>query len=344
VIGQANERYMSNPDDVAANRSGTLTERQRRQAGQIFGAAGCTSGLVLVVVAGVVLGIPFVMLWREESEPLALLVPALLALLVGVPLALWVAMQLIRLWLTRQDLAAGDVQQADGVVAWRRRRYAAEFPGRAFWTNNSVTALPPGPYRFYYLPRSGYVLSAQPLPGMMTAGMTGMGETAGLDQVLGSVVGFSAGDVEANRDGRLGAGQVARMVAAMAGLGVVVVLLLAFCGFMAWNIWSDADAGSTIPIIMVALIALGGLLALGWSIIKLGLDVLGGRVEMVEGPVQRTYARAGRSTNYYYQVGGQKFSVSLRAYQAMVSGQNFRVYFGPRSKRLLALESLGGGS
>ena len=43
---------------------------------------------------------------------------------------------------------------------------------------------------------------------------------------------------------------------------------------------------------------------------------------------------------YYYQVAGQKFSVSLRAYQALVSGPNYRLYYTPRSKRLVALESV----
>jgi len=248
-----------------------------------------------------------------------------------------VLMQVVRLVLTRQDLAAGDVQQADGVVAWRRHRYAAEFPGRAIWTNNSVTSLPPGPYRFFYLPRSGYVLSAEKVSGLMTLG----GETADLNQVLGGVVGFSAGDMEANREGRLGGGQAARMVMAMVGLGVVALVIVAFCGFMAFSITSDARSDATIPLLFVAVIGVGGTLLIAWSIVKLGLDLLGGRVESVEGQVVRTYASTGRSTTYYYQVGGLKFTVTLRAYQALVSGPVYKVYYAPRSKRLLALESKG---
>ncbi len=329
------ERYLTNADDIAANRSGTLTDKQRREAGALKLGTGVIGVVVLLVVGGL-LAFPFVLLWQEQGELWGLVIVAVILLLVGVPVGLLVLKQLVRLVLTRQDLAAGDVQQADGVVTWRRRRYAAEFPGRAFWTTNSVTSLPPGPYRFYYLPRSGYVLSAEKLSGMMTLG----GETADLNQVLGSVIGFGTGDLEANRDGRLGSGQGARMVAAMIGQGLIALLILGFCGFMAFSVLSDSGSDTPITLLFVGVIGLIGPLVIGWSIVKLGLDLLGGRVETVEGPVQRTYRRSGRSTTYYYQVNTMKFTVTFNAYQALVSGPVYRVYYAPRSKRLVALENV----
>ncbi len=331
------ERYLSNPDDVAANRSGTLTDRQRRQAMQLNWGAGCLA-IVLVVVIGGLLTFPFVLMWLDEDEVLALIIPALIVVGAGVPILVLSLIQVVRLVLTRQDLEAGEVQQADGVVAWRRYRYAAEFPGRAFWANNTMLSLPPGPYRFYYLPRSGYVLSAQAMPGMMT-----ISETAGIDQVLGQVIGFSAGDVERNRAGQLGGGQAARMVAAMAGLGLLALVILLFAGFMAWGILSDLGDGgaAAIPLVLAGAIGLIGPLAIAWSILKLVRDLLGGQVVYVDGPVQRTAVRSGKNTIYYYQVGGLKFNVSLRAYQAMIGGQVFRVYYTPLTKRLVGLESKG---
>ena len=336
-----NERYLTNPDDLAANRSGTLTEAQRGQALRLNWGAGVVAIIAIVVVGGL-LTFPFVLMWLDEDEVLALIIPALILVGVGIPAAYFTLVNLMRLVLTRQDLAAGEVQAADGVVVWRRTRYAAEFTGRPFWTNNSVTSLAPGPYRFYYLPRSGYVLSAEKLGGLSLAGgMSGGGEIASLTEVLGRVIGFGAGDLEANREGRLGGGQAARMVTAIVGLGVLALLIVAFAGFMAWNMTTENGGLSPIPILFVGAFGIIGPLLLGWSALKLVLDLLGGQVQKLEGPVQRTYSSSGKSTTYYYQVAGQKFTVSLRAYQALVSGPTYRVYHAPRSKRLVALEAVG---
>ncbi|MCC7359874.1 MAG: hypothetical protein IT317_10375 [Anaerolineales bacterium] len=339
MIRPSSERYLTNPDDVAANRSGTLTDGQRRKASQVNWGAGAVALLVGALIGGGLV-VPFFIMFQEQNEPLALIIPALILLVVGVPVGLVILQNIVRLALTRQDLAAGEVQTADGQVAWRRRRYAAEWPGRPFWTNNSVSGLAPGPYRFYYLPRSGYVLSAEKLGGLtLAAGMMGGGETPGLTEVLGRVIGFGAGDLEANRDGRLGGGQAARMVAAAAGLGVLALVILGFCAFAAFNMTTENGGLSAIPLLFIGAIGLFGPLLVGWAALKIVLDLLGGRVQVIEGQVQRTYSSSGKSTTYYYQVGGKKFTVSLRAYHALVSGPTYRVYYTPRAERLVALEA-----
>ena len=336
---QFNDRNLNNADEVAANRSGTLTDGQRRKAQQVSWGAGIVAFLIITAIGGG-LALPFVVMFQQEQEPLALIIPALILLVIGVPVGVVILLNIVRLVLTRQDLAAGEVQAADGQVTWRRTRYAAEWPGRPFWTNNSVSSLVPGPYRFYYLPRSGYVLSAEKLGGMaLGTGLLGGGETPSLTQVLGRVIGFSTGDLEANRDSRLGGGQAARMVTSIIGLGVLALIILGFCGFVAFNMTVDNGGLSPIPLLFIGAIGLFGPLIIAWSALKILLDLLGGRVVMVEGQVYRTYSSSGKSTTYYYQVGGKKFSVSLRAYHALVSGPTYRVYYTPRAERLVALEA-----
>lgn len=341
----ASEPSLSNPDDLAANRSGRLTDGQRRQAMQVNWVAGCFV-IAMAVFMGSVFGLPFVLAFFQEELEWALVVPGLICLAMGAPIALLVAIQGVRLALTRRDLEAGEVQQADGLVVWRGHRYAAEFPGRAFWSSNTVAGLPPGPYRFYYLPRSGRVLSAQAMPGLMVAETMPGGALATLDGVLGQVIGFSAGDIELNRQGQLAPGQRARLLAAMFGFSLLGLGLLAFCGFVAWAMWTDLDGegwAAALPLGILALIGLLGPVAIGWQIVKMGRDLLGGQVVFVDGPVTRSAVRGGKSTSYYYGIGGQKFTVSLQAYEAMVSGQSFRAYYTPHTKRLVGLEPWAGG-
>src|SRR5690349_4871574 len=156
-LNRMSERSLNNPDDLAANRSGVISERQRQQARRINWGTGITV-LFMIAVFGGALGIPFFALAAEQDEWWSLLVPLVIFAVIGAVLGIFALIALVRLVLIRQDLAANDVQQAEGTVAWRGNRYAADFTGRAFWANNTVNSLAPGPYRFFYLPRSGYIL------------------------------------------------------------------------------------------------------------------------------------------------------------------------------------------
>lgn len=46
------------------------------------------------------------------------------------------------------------------------------------------------------------------------------------------------------------------------------------------------------------------------------------------------------TTNYYYVVGGKSFEISYGAYMALIDGLEYRVYYLPRTKRLIAIEAL----
>jgi hypothetical protein len=77
---------------------------------------------------------------------------------------------------------------------------------------------------------------------------------------------------------------------------------------------------------------------LGWTTLRLARDGAGGRVEQATGIATRSVQHAGRSTRYYYHIGGQRLAVSHRAYQALLPGRAYRVYYTPRSQRVVGME------
>jgi hypothetical protein len=323
---------LTHPDDLIANRRGQISERQRRAASGLALGGGCVLFLVVPFLV-IMIGPPLWLAWIEDRQPWAAAALAALALLGVAPLAAYLALVIIRALRVRQDLAAGQVEQAEGTVRWRGNRYAADVPGRPIWSGSTVTGLAPGPYRFYYLPRSGRLLSAEALPGLAPAG-----ELAPLVQVLGQVLGFGPADLEANRAGQLGAGQRARLLLIALLSTLLAVPLLGVVGLIGWLIFSGGGVESTFGLALIVLIGLFGPGLLGWRAVNLARDALGGRVETVTGEGQQSMRRAGRSTTFYYHVGEQRFTVSSSAFRALMAGRRYRGYYTPHSRRLVGLE------
>jgi len=47
-----------------------------------------------------------------------------------------------------------------------------------------------------------------------------------------------------------------------------------------------------------------------------------------------------RRTHYYFELGGQRHPVPAVALQALVQGRPYRLYFLPRSKKVISVEPL----
>jgi YD repeat-containing protein len=321
------ERDEGEPEGVAANRRGLITDEQRRAALELnWSSVGVA--VVVALVAGALL-LPLATALMAEVMRGAVAVGALV---VALPVVALAGLMVWRWHLVRRDLATGEISSAEGEVRWRRHRYAAEFPDRPRWASNTVTGLAPGAYRFYYLPRSGQVLSAEALPAMRLAD-----EVSPLDQALRQVHGFGAGDLEANREGRLGARQAGRMLLAAGGLGVVTAVV---AGAVALSVWGIArEAAGSLAGLAVGFLGLVAAGLLGWTTLRLALDAASGRVEEAEGRVTRSFQAAGRSMRYYYHIEGRRLDVSYREYQALVPGRAYRVYYTPRSRRVVGVEA-----
>ena len=69
-------------------------------------------------------------------------------------------------------------------------------------------------------------------------------------------------------------------------------------------------------------------------------DIWNGEVYVVEGSVVRQAYRSRYHRYSYYVIGSHKYYVFEAAYNALVEGEHYRIYYLPRSKRLVAVEPI----
>jgi len=237
----------------------------------------------------------------------------------------------ISLLLAGEDLQNGGVEAALGKVAWTGRRYRLSSDSRELKTLRSgVTVPPPGEYRFYCLSHSGLVIMAEALGSDFAR--------PSKDLLLDALVRanhFSMADLDVNRQGSLSGLQVLKLMA-YAGWQAIMFLASALAGYL---VLRDLPSGedqlwaglSGALVVILALIA-------AWNILGAVWDILTGKATHTEGIVTRHEHRTRNSRSYSYQINQHKFKVSHIAYNALIDGREYRVYFAPRSKRLLGIE------
>ncbi len=334
---QTSQNVLDDPASVAANRAGQITPQQRKRVSRLSVMVGLPvlagalwffliMGTRLPGVAGEALTTPD----DSASLPLRLLIAsaALFPVLMVGGVAVWACIRLSR-WLRLElDLSQSDIAYAEGQVTFSRKGYVATAAGRRLLAlnGNRVINLAPGAYRFYYLRASRRLLSAERLVSYEAAP-----PQAPLLEVLASVHGFSMGDLEMNRQGWISAHQRSKLLRA-----AVLWVGFTLAGAAALLIWmpDDLELGGMVILALLALL----LLYIGYTHYA---DMLRGRVAMLEGTVisQRRSGDEGGYT-YHYVIGRESFLVNESAYHALISGLPYRVYYGPKSKKLLSIEPL----
>jgi hypothetical protein len=319
------------PSDVAANRRGEITPGQRKNLAQAA-SRGQTYGVGLLV------GFPAfmaVMAWVVYlQEPRSLPMYGLVAVPFTLVVVLLVIVQLRRKWATGRELSEGPpIAQTEGEVLFGRGRYVATIPGRTLRPLEGSLSLVPGHYRFFHLPRTGWLLSAEKLADPVDA-----------DQALGRVLAtanhFSPQSIGINRQGRLAAGQIVKLLRHgiwSVALGSVLLAVAAYAGFR-FHLGDERLS-------VWAVIAVFGFGALGVVALNEGrqtaADILGGRVRSVEGVGRKDVdSRGGRrsSVRYFYVFNELKFFVSHRGYEALVDGRRYRLYYAPRTQVMVSIE------
>jgi hypothetical protein len=322
------------PQNLEANQRGRLTLEQQSALKQ---AAGRQRSMIMFWAAIVLMvaGYMVFFLWQVEGEDgsLSLISVGTIGLvMLGVVLLIlflmgWDAFMI----LSRDEIENGRIESVVGKVAWVGGRYRAISDARKLKVLRYQVALPPpGDYRFYCLPRSGLVIMAEEL------GLVSAWHTQGLLlDALARANHFSMEDLESNRAGSLTGRQEVRLF----GYAMMLIVLVLLCvGITFFAIRSRLLGEGTVLFALLTVIGLFLFLRIGWSVINIFVDIWNGSAEQVDGLVTRHVHRS-RNTRYYtYQINGFKFHVSKSAYNALIEGRNYRVYFAPRSKRLVAIE------
>jgi hypothetical protein len=313
------------------------------------------------VQPGIIVGrdpLPF----RVQVRGVGITLPGL-RLIFGVIILSWVlaflrsANALRAYVIPRREFAPGRILSTIGTIIWHGGNPRALIGGRLLppWDARAIVPVAPGRYRFYFLPRTGWLLSVQRL-------RDGERPTADDEAVtarwgIAAANGLDPTALPDNRAGFLTAGQ-ARDVARRERAGRPGALLfgaiwLAIGLWFAFSLWhlvwhggiaAARTAGSDVFWQVAAAIlfaAVGGYTlfrGLGGSGYR--LDLKERRVAMREGSVtaQQGSGDDSRNVSYCYRIADEEFSVSRAGYNALAEGFVYRLYFTPRSKHLVNIE------
>jgi hypothetical protein len=155
---------------------------------------------------------------------------------------------------------------------------------------------------------------------------------------------FSQSALPANQSGRLSDEQSQRWAAIAKGRrqsvrGVALPFaaigaLLLFANFPSANVTARTDGG-------IVFFGIAAILLVAANLEPVNADVREGRVESVEGAISKSYRHFKRSRTYLLHVGGRRLqALSRLSYDAAPDAGYVRVYFFPRSKRVVNLEQL----
>ncbi|MGI8855360.1 MAG: hypothetical protein ACR2JW_06390 [Thermomicrobiales bacterium] len=247
------------------------------------------------------------------------------------------------------ELKPGHVVAADGTIAWDRHAYVALLPGRRHplqpWDYAVIDDCPPGPYRLWYLRRGGWLLSIQSL-GSADARA---GQAALID-ALANANGLLPAALDTNRAGRLSEQQARGLAHAEKSrqrwqLAISIGFIAVAPAFWYYGALKPA-----------LLCGAAGLFLYVQSLLQptrsaLDKDLADGRVLTVEGGARKAHGHThsllgsiaggdGTADYYYYDIAGQRFSVSETAYHALVDDVPYRFYYLPRSKTIINIEPL----
>lgn len=347
-----------NPSYLKANRSGLITKDQKSilssQPAGWFGMVKFGRGVKYFFIVPFLAFFLAALLLSFNVDPLfaGLSLVGVFTIFLLLLLTRWIKSRRWRAALKR-ELELNQVSQEVGQLKFGRFNYYIRVGGRKLRLPFlSKGTLQPGlDYRFYFLPESGTVLSAEVLKGR-----SGDRVSQGLTAVLADVNHFRMECLPDNRAGRLAFPQYSLLV--MNSLTSILLLVVPVgifysqrskFGWVGGKFSLSALTGvvrepnpGTLLLGAVLLILFGvGIFRFGNAM----LDLLFGKVDAVEGmgsvDIKQSSDSDGDTSNtYFYLIGDRKFRVRKRAFFAFEPGKTYRAYFTPRTKTLVNIEVL----
>ena len=348
----------TNPEYLEANRRGEINHDQAALLGpdgskffKKFQRGSKLNGIIILIILAFFLGIQAVGI--ELSTPMVLGAFGLLLVVLAVQAGRRWASSHKRASRLEKDLRRGVVHDAVGILHFGKDTYTVVVSGRPLrLPQGSKEGLSPGvSYRFYYLPESGVVLSAEALDDEPAERAV-----EGMTATLAEANGFHLASLSANQRGELSREQYPLLYR---GLISPLIFILVPGGFLVYQLSragifngiSLAGNFTNLKGMSTSLLVIGGILAalMIWGLVLLVqavMDIAGGQVASVEDIGYRqvktsTDDDGSKTTQLYYQVGGIKFRVQKRGFNAFEDGRNYRAYYTPRRKVLVNIEAVG---
>jgi hypothetical protein len=327
---------LTQPIEIAANRRGQITKRQQsRLGGAIWQKRQRWLGFVLASLLptfGPFIGFLVAAFRGYDRWAIGLLCISIALFCLWLMPATWIYLRWRRLG---RNLAREPVAQGEGTVSWQRSQYVFVLDDGGRRLDPACThGLFPGRYRLYYLPRRRWLLTAEPLDGALQAD-----DLQQLTLHLARVNRFQPGALDANRSGRLTGAQKVRLLgrlalSAAAG-SVAAVLCVVYLGRetgLFGSLW--------FLIALIAVVAVLMFLVLRPSL-RLLADCRRGQVLVAEGAATKDEeADVEGSVTYYYDLNRHSFKVNESGYYALIEGLTYRLYYLPRSKKLVNVEAV----
>lgn len=331
------------PQDLAANRMGEITEAQNQRLNFALGwGQGCSLLIFLPVMLMMTVGFTFVFVVSGGVGvaliPLILVVGATLLVFINLVPGVWrLFSNAAKLKRDRENRA---IRQAQGQLAFDKNGYVFKAADRSLLlpsAENTGGLLPGATYRVFYLEESGFLLSAEEIFPVSPAQAR-----AALTEILAQANGFTLDDLAANRNGEVTSSQRMKpLTGVMMGM-LIGLVALAFGGLFFFQVFPNVEPGEALAAMVVPALVLGVFALIGgWMVVGGLLDMSISSIEQAQGPgrkEKRTSGGKSRSTRYYYVIGGKSFQVTRRAYTALMDGLDYRIYYLPRTKKLVSIE------
>lgn len=350
----------TDPDVIALNQQGIIAPEQQEilRFYVPWPFWGCLMWFFLVAL----ILVPF---WWPGAEQLPAFMMPLYVMIFGGGALLTTGMFGWQTWKSlrqRWEIQHGPVVWADGEVVAQGGRFEVLIADGRLKNPAHKIALIPGRYRFYFLPRSKFLLSAESLEPVQiemaedAAAIITHPLTPNPDNALSTLMQtfrFNENDLQQNRAGRLTGRQQLRILwrtsSYVAFLLVVcfVAGIYAAASLLGWAPEQPSEitqsllvqAWQTFCLASLTLFAFGYPL---WNIGTRFIDILRGQVKSISGPIHFK-VRGGRGATCYYVIQGKEFQVAPHAYYSFIENMTYRVYYTPLSKEIVSLEPVGNG-
>jgi hypothetical protein len=238
----------------------------------------------------------------------------------------------------QRDITNHAIRQVQGKLLYDEKGYSFELNNGLqlhLPANKSNGLLPGVMYELFYLEESGFCLSAAEAGPISISPQ----QQSTLNEMLRTANDFSNEDLVANQKGKVTFAQLVKKPFANLLLQLAIFGLLLIPGTV---IFISLEFNVS-PILIIGAIFLIGLVILRNTLI----DIIFPNLQQVQGRAYKTIENVrdlrGRHEyyRYFYAIDNQWFEVNNKtAYTALIDGLEYRIYYLPRTKRLMSIENI----